>query len=190
VTAVEEGAPSPIEALTTAVMGLEGSRRVGWAKAFEAIRQLETASHDLSVAREDRHIYRQRLSYLYGFFGRFTDPLGQAGTAARTEIARVTNLDDAPLDSVEVRHGREHAERVIAAAAQTEEADRWDSAKRDAERRRLRKQARREIREASEDVSASDRMFAAAKRKAIAELAAEYGLEGEAQLRERLEAAR
>lgn len=61
---VEESIP---EALAKGLLGVDTARRVGWAKAFDALRLNETLSEDLRQTRDELKHLRRAYSRLLGF---------------------------------------------------------------------------------------------------------------------------
>lgn len=60
-------AQNTIDALVTSVEELDRSRRVGWAVSYDRKEKLDSALHDLNIARGDSDIYRSVASYLLGY---------------------------------------------------------------------------------------------------------------------------
>src|SRR5690349_9810348 len=102
-----------IDALATSVLSLDGARRVGWAKAFSAARQLETTSAELNNRDADVLMYRDRVSYLWGYVQAILDDLKRPGHYALIHLRRQTQIetsragDTAFLDRGQVHRGRE-----------------------------------------------------------------------------------
>lgn len=55
-----------VKALTTAVHDLDTSRRVGWAKQYEASGRLDEALRDLNICRGDRESLIHYASFMHG----------------------------------------------------------------------------------------------------------------------------
>jgi hypothetical protein len=54
------------ETIDGAVRGIESGRRVGWAKAFEALRRADSAERDVNVLRSDNRILASFAARCYG----------------------------------------------------------------------------------------------------------------------------
>lgn len=111
-----------IAALSTSVISIDGARRVGWAKAFAALRQLETVSHDYNVAEGDRVIFREKTSFLMGYMEKVLREFGTPGNFLWADLrdrlglaSDVALWEDALLDQGQVRVGRDHATNRIEA---------------------------------------------------------------------------
>lgn len=55
------------EALAAGLLGIDASRRVGWAKAFERARHVESLEEQVAVLREDVKLLRKAYHRLFGF---------------------------------------------------------------------------------------------------------------------------
>lgn len=108
-----------INALSKAVLSIDGSRRVGWAKAFAAIRQLDSASQDLNIARIDRLLFREKLSYLWGFTDVVLNNSGRTGGVLSKLLREDMGVEDhrysdnAVLDRGYVIQGRKTARALL-----------------------------------------------------------------------------
>lgn len=186
--------PDQVAALSKAVITIDGARRVGWAKAFSAIRQLETVSCDFNIADTDRKLYREKFSYLWGFFREYMDLFGAPGSAAQAALLRqlgadsLTELDSSGvLEPNQAWAGREYARNLIEVSADL--ADDKASASPDEvlqklAQRRLRRKRNRD--RSPEDVKRHEDLFQTAKKRTMYELAEEFGYSSIAGLREAL----
>jgi len=146
-------------ALSKAVVTLDSSRRVGWAKAFATAEKLEEASRDINVLTGDRNAFRKGLSYLYGFYTGWTQ--GAADGAIAQALQDVTDGYDLVLDSNIVAAGLRRGEQL-------RDVDEFVSG--EADRQAEQKLARRQ----SQD--ALDKAFRAGQDHERRRLAKRYGL--------------
>jgi hypothetical protein len=176
-----------VSALTKSVHDLDASRRVGWAKMFSAVERLDVAERDRSIAKEDRQLFCQRLSYLYGFFERYLEWLGEPGKIASRELhMALSRVSSEPirsvLDSTEMRHGREHAERV----ADSYPADQVYEAFHPLAVQKVKRSIKREKRKAKTNVLLDSPGYQEIRRAVLDELISESGLTNESEMRSRL----
>lgn len=128
----EEVETSVTDALTKAIGSLDSSRRVGWAKAFEAIRRVEGLEEDVRQTRDELVVLRRAYSRLCGLAQTAildrTSGL-QEELAAHFAAERSFRHDDAFAAGVAV--GMRHVDDIKGRG----EADLVDRRRRKAERR-------------------------------------------------------
>jgi hypothetical protein len=152
------------DATAVAILNLDNSRRVGWAKAYEATSKLDGALHDFNIAKGDRDAFRKGLSFLYGLFMEWTkNERSEVFTQVLTEIAGY----DAVLDAKLVATGRRKARQIRAAD------EVWE------EERRLARQARKRA-----NSSAYMKAYDDGRERARIALAAKYGFRSVPELEE------
>jgi hypothetical protein len=200
--ATEASVATQIEALSASVLGIDGSRRVGWAKAFAAIRQLENASQDLNVARDDLVMYRERVSYLWGYITAVLEDLRRPGHYALLDLRQQTQIemsragDTAFLDLAHVRAGRDAAlslmERLLDEDGRFKDAEAMlaEKAKQRLKRRRREDSERWKAEKKELDRRIADRVDGLAEKRVWYRLLDECGFETPGQLKRALGAYR
>lgn len=114
-----------IEALSRAVVGIDSSRRVGWARAFAALRQVDGLSHDLNIANEDRAFFYERLSYTLGWTHRVMKEFVRPGNMLWADLCDILGIDTDPLNVGALQHnqvfeGARRAEDALVELGDTE----------------------------------------------------------------------
>ena len=142
-----------IEAAAFGMRGIESGRRVGWAKAFDAMRRADSAERDINMIRSDIRILS---NFAARAFGALTELLSDQA------VTMLFRGDQHELKSYfpdgPYYKGKDDARRVYAA-----------------EEPRIREMERRIAELRSEHHRLDDRAFAAAKRRAINLLANSFG---------------
>lgn len=177
-----EAASDQVAALSKAVISIDGARRVGWAKAFSAIRQLESVSCDFNIADTDRKLYREKFSYLWGFFREYIELFGAPGSVALKEILHKLGADslaefhsNGVIEPNQAWAGRELARNLIDKSAGLVDDDNSspDEVLQKLAQQRLRKKQNKN--RSPEESERQEEMFQAAKKRAMYELAEEFG---------------
>lgn len=180
-----------VEALSKAVVGIDGSRRVGWAKAFAALEKVDTLEHDLGIKGEDRDIYRDKFSFAWGYLRRIMDDFGTPGSILNADIRSCCGVservdEDGVLNHAQARAGVEAAHEALVAIGRLScegvvnpEAYLLRRAERQAKRKQAKKDATRE----QEDVWLAKRIDDIAREQALQKLAEETGYDSIAKLK-------
>lgn len=147
-----------VEALTKSIHAIDGSRRVGWAKAFAAEESADEAHRIAALTAEDRSAYRRGASFLWGVVIGLTQGFG--APEIKDELFTETGELELLLDPKVSAAGRRRGERI---AAERLDAD---------ERAAAKSAAKTEKKRSSRSLEVS---FQKGGRKRIADLARSYG---------------
>lgn len=150
-----------------AIINLDNSRRVGWAKHFDTKARLDESLRDFNLAAGDRDAYRKGLSFLYGLFMEWTkDERSELFGKVLAEVAGY----DAVLDAKLVRAGRRKAQSIRG----------FDElAAEEAELARAAKNAAKAARAAN-----YDKQWKRAKQHGVENLAAKFGFQSVTEMQE------
>lgn len=103
-----------LSALAKSVHVINASRRVGWAKAYEAEANLDSALHDVNIFRSDRDVYRKALSFMFGMFSSLMDTKSATRNLLRQAVEAYGGVD-VVLDGRSVEKGRRRGDAIKAA---------------------------------------------------------------------------
>jgi len=97
------------EALAAGLLGIDAARRVGWAKAFEALRRVEGLEEEVRILRDEQRQLRRAYSRILGFINNIScprSPIFNDEIALHTRAEKSFRRQDAWL--IGVKRAAEH----------------------------------------------------------------------------------